>query len=102
MSRLRASTSASAGRRRGMTMIEVLVAMAILTIMMLGVWRSFSATVVATEMTGDIQERYATVRNAMDRMSSEIATAYLRSTSTPARPATSPCSRGAAAATVTA
>jgi general secretion pathway protein J len=61
----------------GMTMIEVLVAMAILTIMMLGVWRSFSATVVASEMTGDIQERYSTVRNAMDRMSSEIATAYL-------------------------
>ena len=62
---------------RGMTMIEVLVAMAIVTMMMLGVWRSFSATVTAMEMTEDIQERYATVRNAMDRMSSEIAGSYL-------------------------
>jgi general secretion pathway protein J len=63
--------------RLGMTMIEVLVAMAIVTIMMLGVWRSFSATVTATEMTTDIQERYSTVRNAMDRMAAELATAYL-------------------------
>lgn len=64
-------------RARGMTMIEVLVAMAIVTIMMLGVWRSFSATVTNSEMTGDIQERYSTVRNAMDRMAAELATAYL-------------------------
>lgn len=64
-------------RRRGMTMIEVMVAMAIVTIMMLSVWRSFSATVTATEMTVDIQERYAAIRNTMDRMSAELSTAYL-------------------------
>jgi len=64
-------------RTRGMTMIEVLVAMAIVALMMLSVWRSFTATVTAMEMTEDIQERYATVRNAMDRMSSEISGAYL-------------------------
>jgi general secretion pathway protein J len=62
---------------RGMTLIEVIVAMAIVTVMMLGVWRSFSATVTAAEMTEDIQERYASIRNAMDRMSSELAGAYL-------------------------
>jgi general secretion pathway protein J len=71
---------------RGMTMIEVLVAMAIVTMMMLGVWRSFSATVTATEMTTDIQERYSTVRNAMDRMAAEISTAYLSFNRNPAEP----------------
>lgn len=60
-----------------MTLIEVIVATAIVTVMMLGVWRSFSATVTATEMTVEIQQRYAMVRNAMDRMSAELATAYL-------------------------
>jgi general secretion pathway protein J len=64
-------------RTRGMTLIEVIVAMAIVTIMMLSVWRSFSATMTATEMTVDIQQRYASVRNAMDRMSAELSTAYL-------------------------
>lgn len=71
-------------RSLGMTMIEVLVAMAIVTIMMLAVWRSFSATVTATEMTVDIQERYSTVRNAMDRMAAELATAYLSFNRNPA------------------
>lgn len=74
----------SARRSLGMTMIEVLVAMAIVTIMMLAVWRSFSATVTATEMTVDIQERYSTVRNAMDRMAAELATAYLSFNRNPA------------------
>ena len=38
-------------------MIEVLVAMTIVTLMMLGVWRSFSTTVTNAEISGDIQER---------------------------------------------
>jgi general secretion pathway protein J len=64
-------------RQRGMTLVEVIVAMAIVTVMMLSVWRSFSATVTATEMTVAIQVRYANVRNSMDRMSAELSTAYL-------------------------
>jgi general secretion pathway protein J len=60
-----------------MTLVEVIVAMAIVTVMMLSVWRSFSATVTATELTVDIQQRYAGIRNAMDRMSAELSTAYL-------------------------
>lgn len=63
--------------RRGMTLIEVLVAMSIVTIMMLSVWNSFSATLTATKMTEEIQERYAAIRNSMDRMSSEVASSYL-------------------------
>ncbi len=68
----------------GMTMIEVLVAMAIVTMMMLGVWRSFSITVTSGEITEDIQVRYSTVRNAMNRMSSELSTAYLSFNRNPA------------------
>jgi general secretion pathway protein J len=69
-----------------MTMIEVIVAMAIVTMMMLAVWRSFSATMIATERTVDIQERYASVRNAMDRMAIELSTAYLSFNQNPAEP----------------
>lgn len=64
-------------RARGMTMIEVLVAMSIVTIMMLSVWNSFSATITATKLTEDIQERFASVRNSMDRMASEVSSSYL-------------------------
>ena len=64
-------------RTRAMTMIEVLVAMSIVTLMMFGVWRSFSATVQATKTTEDIQRRYATIRNSMDRMAVEVSMAYL-------------------------
>lgn len=60
-----------------MTMIEVLVATAIVTLMMVSVWTSFRTTVRATKSTEKIQDRYATIRNAMDRMSSEVAGAYL-------------------------
>ena len=66
-----------ASSRRGMTLIEVLVAMAIVTVMMLSVWNSFSATITATKMTEDIQERFAAIRNSMDRMSSEVSSSYL-------------------------
>lgn len=69
---------------RGMTMIEVLVAMAIVTMMMLGVWRSFSSTITNAEISEDIQVRYATIRNAMDRMAAELSTAYLSFNRNPA------------------
>jgi general secretion pathway protein J len=71
------SRQRSAFGSRGMTLIEVLVAMAIVTIMMLSVWNSFSATITATKMTEDIQVRYAAIRNSMDRMSSEVSSSFL-------------------------
>ena len=62
---------------RGMTMIEVLVAMMILAMMTVSVWSSFRATTKAMEVVGDVQERYNGVRAAMNRMASEISMAYL-------------------------
>lgn len=63
--------------QRGMTLIEVLVALAILSMMTVSVWSSFSATTTAMDEVGKVQERYATVRSAMNRMTSEISMAYL-------------------------
>lgn len=64
-------------RARGMTMVEVLVAMAILAMMTMSVWSSFAATTKAMSEVGAIQERYAGVRSAMNRMASEVSMAYL-------------------------
>ena len=62
---------------RGMTLIEIMVALAILVMMMTAVWTSFSGTTDAIEDTEAIQDRYATVRAALNRMASEIGGAYL-------------------------
>nr|WP_255216032.1 type II secretion system protein GspJ [Pseudenhygromyxa sp. WMMC2535] len=64
-------------RARGMTLIEVMVAMAIITMMMVSVWSSFSATIRAMDATETIQDRHANIRNTVDRMAAEISGAYL-------------------------
>lgn len=67
-------------RRRkalGMTMIESLVALAIVSMMLVAVWSSFGTTVTSIESTEKIQDRYSMLRNAMDRMANEIGMAYL-------------------------
>lgn len=64
-------------RARGMALIEVLVATAILGMMVASVWTSFSVTVRGIERTEVVQQRYAGVRLALSRMSSELSMAYL-------------------------
>lgn len=61
----------------GMTMIEALVALAIVSMMLVSVWSSFGTTVSTMESTEKIQDRYNMLRNAMDRMATETAMAYL-------------------------
>lgn len=61
----------------GMTMIEALVALAIVAMMLVSVWTSFGSTVTSMEETEKIQDRYNMLRNAMDRMAAEISMAYL-------------------------
>ena len=65
------------GHQRGLTLIEILVAMAIIAMMVASVWRGFRATIRGVEITEDVQDRYSTIRNAVDRMAGEISTAYL-------------------------
>lgn len=62
---------------RGMTLIEVLVAMAIISMMVATVWASFSSTMRSSENARESQERYQIVRNAMNRLDSELSMAYL-------------------------
>jgi general secretion pathway protein J len=57
--------------------MEVLVAVAILAMVVASVWSSFDATMKGMKATEDIQEHYSGVRNAMDRMAGDLATAYL-------------------------
>ncbi|TPV93377.1 MAG: hypothetical protein B7733_20745 [Myxococcales bacterium FL481] len=62
---------------RGMALMEVLVATAILGMMVASIWSSFSVTVRGMERTEVVQQRYAGVRLALSRMTSELAMAYL-------------------------
>jgi general secretion pathway protein J len=64
-------------RTLGMTMIEALVALAIVSMMLVSVWSSFGTTVDTMESTEKIQDRYSMLRNAMDRMAIEVSMAYL-------------------------
>ncbi len=61
----------------GMTLIESLVALAIVSMMLVSVWSSFGSTVIAMESTEKIQDRYNTLRNAMDRMATEVSMSFL-------------------------
>lgn len=67
----------SRANARGMTLIEVLVAMAIISMMVATVWSSFSSTMRSSENARESQERYQIVRNAMNRLDSELSMAYL-------------------------
>lgn len=62
---------------RGLTLLEILVAIAVLTIMTVSVWGSFDTTLQGMRHAEQVQIRYAQVRNAMSRMSAELSMAYL-------------------------
>ncbi len=64
-------------RRRGLTMIEILVAVAVMTLMTVSVWTSFRSTAQSMRYAEQLQIRYAIIRNALSRMSAEISMAYL-------------------------
>ena len=63
--------------QRGMTLIEVIVAVAIITMMVVAVWASFRGTLRGMRSTEAIQTRYGMIRNAMGTMSREMSMAYL-------------------------
>ena len=58
-------------------MIEVLITMAIMTLMMVAVWSSFKTLQTGMEFTERTQQRYSILRNCMSRMSAEISMTYL-------------------------
>lgn len=67
----------SAAARRGLTLIEVAMAVGILAIMATLTWGSIARTFDAYETVTDIDRRYHNVRVAMNRMARELSMAYL-------------------------
>jgi general secretion pathway protein J len=61
----------------GFTLVEIMLAIAILTTMLTLVWASFSLTAKSKAKAEAISERYHQLRLAMHRMSREISMAFL-------------------------
>lgn len=64
-------------RSRGMTLIEVMISLAVLGMMVVSLWSSFSGTIKGIETTEELQKRYSIVRNGLARMTSELSMSYL-------------------------
>jgi general secretion pathway protein J len=75
--------SRARGRSGGFTLIEVLLAMAILAIITTLMWSSFSQASRSKKRIEAAQERTHTVRTALLRMSREIEMAYLSESNEP-------------------
>ena len=63
--------------QRGMTMIEVLIALAVLAMIVTSVWSGFRGTIDGMAAAESVQMRYAIVRGGLTRMQSELGMAYL-------------------------
>ncbi len=63
--------------QRGTTLIEVMIALAVLAMIVASVWSGFRGTMDAMRSTEEIQNRYAIVRNGLTRMQSELMMTYL-------------------------
>jgi general secretion pathway protein J len=64
-------------RSRGMTLIEVMVSLAVMSMIVVAVWSGFRGTLDGMAASEKIQMRYAIVRNGLSRMESELTMAYL-------------------------
>lgn len=71
------STRHPAAGRRGLTLIEVALAVSILAIMAALTWGSLARTFDAYETVTDIDRRYHNVRVAMNRMARELSMSFL-------------------------
>jgi general secretion pathway protein J len=62
---------------RGLTLLEILVAVAVMTMMTVSVWTSFSTTLQGMRHSEQLQIRYSQIRNSLSRMAAEMSMAYL-------------------------
>jgi len=67
----------SSMRQRGMTLIEIMISMAVMTMMLVSIWSGFNGTVKGMEVAEEIQFRYSNVRAGMTRIVTEMSMAYL-------------------------
>jgi general secretion pathway protein J len=65
------------GKRRGFTLIEIMVAVAIVAIVTTLTWSSFKSTFTTKQQIEATATRYRTVRLALDRMARELSMAYV-------------------------
>jgi general secretion pathway protein J len=63
--------------QRGLTLIEILVAVAVMTMMTVSVWSSFRSTAQSMRYAEQMQVRYAIIRNSLSRMAAEVSMTYL-------------------------
>lgn len=63
--------------QRGLTLIEILVSVAMMTMMTASIYASFSTTAQSMRNAERVQQRYAVLRNCLARMGTEISLAYL-------------------------
>jgi general secretion pathway protein J len=61
----------------GMTLIEIMISLTVLSMIVVSVWSSFRGTLDGMAATETVQLRYSIVRNGLVRMQSEIEMAYL-------------------------
>lgn len=61
----------------GMTLIEVLIAMAMVSFMLVMAWSTTSSVADAQQFFQDVQERNHEIRVAMNRMARDISSAYI-------------------------
>jgi general secretion pathway protein J len=64
-------------RARGMTLLEIMISLAVLSMMVVSVYSGFKGTLRGMEAAEEIQLRHSIVRNGIARMTSEISMAYL-------------------------
>jgi general secretion pathway protein J len=64
-------------KKSGFTLVEVIIAISILSMITVLVWGSFARTFDTREFVLNAQERFHTVRVALERMSSELSMAFV-------------------------
>lgn len=69
--------SSRTARQRGLSLIEILVAVAMMTMMTASVYASFSTTAQSMRSAEKTQQKYAVLRNCLARMGTEVSLAYL-------------------------
>ncbi len=74
---LRRSRAKSRAASRGLTLLEVLIAVSILTLISVLIYGAFSAISRGRQNAGMLAERYRLARVAMARMSHELGEAYI-------------------------
>lgn len=64
-------------KHRGMTLMEVMISLAVLSMIVVSVWSSFKGTIDGIATTEEMQKRYSIVRNGLARITSELSMSYL-------------------------